>query len=330
MFCIAPFTHLVVLPDGTAHGCLCGWPSLPLGNVLESNLVDLWNGANATKLRASIQDGSFRHCLSCPLLSGHGDLIKETAPEKASWERIKCLKLDYDQTCNLTCRSCRTRPSSWWVDTSRVEKIHEAVVKSGILERTDTVYVTGAGDPLTPLSVYWDFLRNLTTIVPNNPPSVILHTNGLLLDEIRWEQLGDTRPLISQINVSFDAATPYTYKINRGGSWSKLMDNMRFVSSLNRKLVLFFVVQANNYREFPDFVKLANSLGATSAEILGLQNWMTYSNEDYAGRAVHAKSHPLNDDFLATLREAVEVDVRHILKSFVMLGDSYERASSLL
>jgi MoaA/NifB/PqqE/SkfB family radical SAM enzyme len=195
-------------------------------------------------------------------------------------------------------------------------------VKSGILKLTDTVYVTGAGDPLTPLSVYWEFLKNLTVIVPDNPPSVILHTNGLLLDEIRWNQLGDTRPLISQINVSFDAASQYTYKINRGGSWSKLLDNMKFAASLKRKLVLYFVVQANNYREFPEFVRIANSLGATSAEILGLENWLTYSKEDYAVRAVHAKTHPLNDDFREVLKEALAADVGHIVKPFVMLGDS--------
>jgi len=312
----------MVLPNGTAHGCLCGWPSLPLGNVLDSNLVDLWTGANAASLRASVLDGSFRHCPSCPLLPGPGGFIEENAPETISSVRVKLLKLDYDQTCNLTCSSCRTRHSSQWVNSSQVARIHDSVVKSGILKLTDTVYVTGAGDPLTPLSVYWEFLKNLTVIVPDNPPSVILHTNGLLLDEIRWNQLGDTRPLISQINVSFDAASQYTYKINRGGSWSKLLDNMKFAASLKRKLVLYFVVQANNYREFPEFVRIANSLGATSAEILGLENWLTYSKEDYAVRAVHAKTHPLNDDFREVLKEALAADVGHIVKPFVMLGDS--------
>lgn len=320
MFCIAPFTHLVVLPDGTAQGCLCGWPTLPLGNVLESNLVDLWDGANAEKLRASVSDGSFRHCAPCPLLPGPGGLVMEGQPGSISWNRIEVLKLDYDQTCNLTCPSCRSRHSSTWVDGAKIAKIHEAVVKSGILERSNKVYVTGAGDPLTPTSIYWEFLRTLPTLVPGNPPSVILHTNGLLLDSKRWDLLGDTRRLVCQINVSLDAATPETYQTNRGGSWTKLIDNLRFASDLKRDLVLFFVVQANNYREFPEFVALANDLGATGAELLGLQNWGTYESEDYKFRAVYVKTHPQYQDFQATLNKAVLFDRRGILKPFLMIG----------
>ena len=205
----------------------------------------------------------------------------------------------------------------------QVEKIHKSVIDSGILEHTDKVYVTGAGDPLTPTSIYWDFLRNLTMLAPHNTPSVILHTNGLLLDSQRWDLLGDTRPLVTQINVSLDAASSETYKTNRGGSWAKLMDNLRFASALKRDLVLFFVVQANNYREFPGFVRIANELGAASAELLGLQNWGTYSPEEYRVRAVHRKGHPEHEDFRRVLGEAVALDKGGILKPFLMLGAEF-------
>lgn len=280
---------------------------MPIGNVLDDNLVTIWKSPAVLKIRESIVDGSFRHCTSCPFLPGPGGPLTLGTTKTCPIERIGTLKLDYDQSCNLTCPSCRLVHSSKFVDRDKILKIHEAVLTSGALECTDQLYVTGAGDPFAS-ELYWNFLRNLPDLSPNPDLTIFLHTNGLLLDAEHWEALGPARDRVTHIGISIDAATPKTYALNRGASWHKLMTNFEFIANLRTRnlslmLGLYFVVQANNFLEMPKFTLFGLNHKANWISFSALRNWGTYSTKDYLNRAVHLPSHPQHDHFQKVLQD---------------------------
>lgn len=324
MYCPHPFSRLEIKADGRCYVCCEGWLPKSIGNVLDGNLLDIWNSHEVNEIRGSILDGSFRFCKACPYLpAGGGPVInRQISDVRPDHSRVDVLKLDYDQSCNLSCPSCRVVHSSEFVDVPKVKRIHEAVVNSGILNITNTLYVTGAGDPFAS-NLYWDFLQNLHLMdLSQNPRmKIFLHTNGLLFDEAHWENMGETRNRVTDVGISVDAATPATYKENRRASWNKLWRNIEFINRLQdqgRKITLgmFFTVQNNNFREVIPFTRLAFNHRASWISITALRNWGTYTDEDYARRAVHIPGHPNYEEFKKIINDPALKNPRIVLDSF--------------
>jgi len=305
MHCKNPFERLEIKSDGSAYCCCEGWLPKPLGNVLESDLISIWHGRAAREIRESIVDQSFRFCSACPYLPGPGGPVTSSPPDDLQAipsGRVRVLKLDYDLSCNLACPSCRVTHSKNFVDRNKVRRIYEVISWSEVLSVTDRLYVTGMGDPFASAH-YWDLLQNLPSLPELPKLEVFLHTNGLLLDDVHWMALGPTRDRVSEVGISVDAATPDTYRQNRGGSWDKLWDNISFVNRLQAQnggrpwLGFFFTVQANNYRELLPFVHLAKYHGARWMSVTALRNWGTFTREEYLARAVHLPGHPDHAEF---------------------------------
>jgi len=329
VYCVNPFTRLEVKGDGGVYCCCDDWLPHPLGNVLTGDdLLQIWEGDRLREIRRSVLGEDFSYCRSCPYLpepAGSWPLTREK-PRLPAPELVPVLKLDYDRTCNLTCRSCRLSSSLSSAETSRSRLIHEAVVRSGILARTSQLYVTGSGDPFaSPL--YYHFLQTLHQHSPHPDLTVFLHTNGLLLNRARWEKLGETRSRISGIGISVDAFLDKTYEIVRGGSWTRLQENIDLVNQLQSspetrsglpvQLGFFYVVQAVNFREVESFVEWAWKRGASWVSLSALRNWGTYSTAEYRSRAVHYPGHPDHEEFrraIARIRAAR--DPRVNLESF--------------
>jgi len=331
MFCPNPFTRMEIKADGSVYCCCEGWLPKPLGNVLDENLLQIWNGPAAREIRSSILDESFRHCKACPYLPGPGGPVtrepRPSDPRHLLSESVGTLKLDYDQTCNLTCPSCRVKHSRDFVDVPKVQKIHDAVVGSGILARTKMLYVTGAGDPFaSPL--YWNFLCNLEQYELAPHLEIFLHTNGLLLDYDHWMKMKHaTLSRVSEIGISVDAATAETYKFVRRASWSKLWNNVKFVNHLQQNpqhrtgktimLGMFYTVQAANFRELIPFVRLAWAHEVSWISVTALRNWGTFTKADYIQRAVHLPEHPDHEEFRRIISDPqLTCDPRIVMDKF--------------
>lgn len=79
------------------------------------------------------------------------------------------------------------------------------------------------------------------------------------------------------------------------------MDNLGWMSSCDIPLQLNFVIQANNFREIPSFVDLGSRANARKILFSSLDNWDTYSSEEYLKRAVHLPGHPLHENLIRIL-----------------------------
>ena len=306
MFCLLPFTELLLTSEGTARICCEAWMPTSIGNVLTTPIKDIWNGPIAQKIRLSIIDQSFSYCTKCPFL-----FSKLSSPTKHVNKpfQIKQLRLAYDPTCNLTCPSCRNTPlgpSNFPVpNTSQIT--HDALLESGILKDITYLGMAGYGDPFAS-SLYWQLLLDIPRINPK--VAIHLHTNGLLLSPEKWNELGKTTQQITGITISVDASCGTTYRINRKSSWSQLLNNIKFAASLVKKLQLNFVIQNNNFREMPDFVTMAWKYGASNVFFEPIGNWTNLSQTEYELQAVHLPSHPRHTEFLKILNSPIMQDPR--------------------
>jgi MoaA/NifB/PqqE/SkfB family radical SAM enzyme len=116
--------------------------------------------------------------------------------------------------------------------------------------------------------------------------------------------------------VSFDAATADTYhKIRVNGQWEMLLENVRWARNLidaqgtNTLLSSDFVVQLDNYKEIPEYVRLCHSLGIDKINFQKMWNWGTWPKDIFKEKNVYDLDHPNYTDLLAVFKQAnVDID----------------------
>lgn len=330
LICMQPFTWCEIHADGSVFACCPSWISEPLGNLLQTPFQDIWNGLVAQRLRQSVLDGTFGQCNHgrCPRLAGPVEPVmplKQVKPDSLRDLMLhgitrlpfgpRRINLCYDHRCNLACASCRRdflQPGKR--TQGRIRQI-EARVRHAIAPHVEEMTVSGFGDPFFSAS-YRLLLQDLDPEEFPRLHTIRLHTNGLLWDHGMWETMHRARELVRSAEISVDAASPSTYAINRrGGDFSRLLNNLAFIQTLNIPVKLSFVVQQNNYLEMPDFVALAHGFGF-EVYFSQLVNWGTFSEQDFASRSVHHQGHPEHADFVRILKRVAcldRVDVGNLL-----------------
>ncbi|HZD54524.1 MAG TPA: SPASM domain-containing protein [Woeseiaceae bacterium] len=317
-FCPQPFESFELRPDGDVHTCCPAWLPVPIGNFHRQTSEEIWNSAPAQAIRRSILDGSYRYCsrLHCPAIVNrrlprradlkdpyHRDIV---AKGRVRLERrpVRVL-MSQDRSCNLSCPSCRThlilaRKS----EQDRLNELFEEVFLP-LLRDARQVKITGSGDPFAS-GHYRHVLKRLSQ---RKFPQlrVQLQTNGLLLDQRAWEELG-LDGLVESVWVSIDAARPETYAVvRRGGSFDRLLENFAFLGALRRqgrirRLRLDFVVQALNFREMPEVVEIARAFGFDAIYFQMIRNWGTFTLAEFDGHLIGSPDHPSYGEFLEVLR----------------------------
>jgi hypothetical protein len=131
-----------------------------------------------------------------------------------------------------------------------------------------------------------------------------------MLTAKRWDKIKHLAPRISRLEISIDGASQETYEINRfPGKWDVLLENMQLISSLRKDgvipyLKLDYVVQKNNWREMSGFVDLGKLWYADAILFLPVNNWGTFTEEEYQARAVHLPSNIEHGVFVDYLRSS--------------------------
>lgn len=322
-FCRKPFEHFEVHGDGKVSLCCYSWLPYWAGKVDENHSVkEVFNSDMAQEIRRGIHDGSFRHCNHelCPLIQGNllenKEDVKGPRMRKIINENLvngldpDFYNLCYDESCNLSCPSCR-KNKILHTDGPLYEKkikIQEQIIKevfSGPHDRNCTVNVTGSGDPFGSKI----FRELLFSIDGKDFPKVNinLQTNGVMFTQKYWDKMVKIQDNINTVIVSFDASTEETYnKVRRGGNWDALQKNMEFISSLRergyiRYLRIDFVMQSLNYKEAPGAVLLAKKYHADRIFFSKIINWGTFNNKEFKQQAIWMDDHPEHNLFLEIL-----------------------------
>jgi MoaA/NifB/PqqE/SkfB family radical SAM enzyme len=327
LFCSKPFRWFEVTQVneiGEVYMCCPSWLDTSIGNLKYQSVEEVWNGKKAQELRRSILEGSFKYCNHslCPFLHTISEPVQKV--EDVRDEDLKLviekelvilpygpreINCSYDKSCNLSCPSCRTKIIIEKKHKKQIleiqRKIHNEALKGAQL-----LYITGSGDPFgSPFFRKW-----LQTMKREDMPRLKrlhIHTNAQLWTPKMWKTIPEEiQQMVKTAEISIDAASSEAYSINRrGGSFKKLLENLEFISTLHESIPMEWVgismvVQENNFREMPDFVRLGKrfNFGVYFSKLV---DWGTYPEEEFYRRAVHVPAHPKYSEFVNLLRDEI-------------------------
>lgn len=331
LFCSKPFTWFEVSRlepksrTGETFVCCPSWLFKPIGNLLDDSVEDVWNSAAAADIRRSILDGSFEYCNKklCSFLQSEtgpvqpADEVTDPLMRRAIDENLEVLPwgpleiiASHDRSCNLSCPSCRTQVIMEHDRRDDILTVQQKL-KDQALKGATYLHVTGSGDPFG--SPYLrGFLKTLDRKQMPALERIHLQSNGLLWTKPMWETIPeDVRALVRTAEISIDAASARTYAQNRrGGDFDRLLENLDFIASELRPrpiehMEISMVVQANNFREMADFVRLGKRFRMDRVSFHQLTNWDTFSLDEYRARSVHLSEHPGHRDFVAELSDPI-------------------------
>lgn len=337
VFCDVPFREIHTNVTGDVR--VCCYVERSIGNFHQNKLEDIWRSESAIEIRESIYDQSFRFCdkTFCSIAArartkaleddAVKDELKSLRDEFGLVPSLERVAVQHDDSCNLSCPSCRS--DLIYASKKRqaqIMEIQDEWLAGPVLSKAKLLTVSGNGDPFAS-NVYMDMLRKISA---ERYPDLHVHflTNGLLLTRKRWEELSNLHYAAHTISVSIDAAKADTYAtVRRGGSFSKLVENLEFVSELRRagkieSFVIKFVVSATNFREMPDFVRLGKRLGCDMVKFQLIVQFAHLSKQDYDELAIHQPQNRHYADFVDVLKDPIFDDPIVHMMNFHAFGDA--------
>lgn len=131
-FCILPWIHMHVWPNGNAMPCCIADSTQPFGNLKDNNIEEVWNSEKYKELRLAMLEGKkLDVCRRCYELEDstyiwtlrknhnhwfgekHFDLVEKTKADGSIDEfRMAYLDIRFSNICNMKCRSCGPELSS--------------------------------------------------------------------------------------------------------------------------------------------------------------------------------------------------------------------------
>lgn len=292
--CPKPFDTITIDKDGNCFACECsGWLPIVVGNLKVHSLKDIVNGERLKALQSSILDGTYANCDE-KLCS----YLLDIRPEKKTWTvkspltKLKHLRLGIDDSCNLSCPSCRKTKifEKRGIRLKARFKIADKIIDY-IKQNTDPimVHIGSDGDPFASL-VYRYFLK----LCPKKSNiSFSIQTNGLLIKKTynknKW--LFDR---LDTMGLSVDGCSKESYeKLRRGGDFEILKSNLEFLASIkkdhNFQVVFHCVVQKENVHQLEDYTHFAYKFSADKIWFNRIVDWKTY--EDFESQDVALKNH---------------------------------------
>lgn len=334
--CPTPFEQLDVLERST-HQCCASWLQQSAGDLSTTPWQEVWNSPAAQAVRASVLDGSYRFCnkTACPRIQANTlPEASELAGQSPFWAEViaagktaleqgpRIINLAYDRTCNLSCPSCRKEPFAADDATRERFAVMQETRILPMLKSAEIVFVTGSGDPFASKN----FRKLMAALTPEDYPDLRFQimTNGMLFTPRQWEAFPPLHGRIAILKISTDAATGPTHeKLRRGARWPVMLENMRFAGDLVAQgliehFEIVFTVQQDNYREMGDAVDMAKQMGATGIYFARITNWGTFTDAEYAEKAVFLPAHREHAEFLAAMQDP------RLRDPMVLLGDMVE------
>lgn len=293
-FCQQPFETLNLSP-GWQSNCCPNWhhPSRFVHGQL-TDIAAIWNHPTLQEFRQALLDGDDKFCKMCPFKASPMRRQAPTERDKAIMDEAPItLCMLTDETCNLTCPSCRVAHRRTPTPVSVQQMVDQ-------LPGVQLITLLLSGDPFASKHAM-DFL----TTGDHSLPHVIVWTNGLLIPK-HWHRI---KRKVTVVVMSIDAATQTTYeKVRRGGRWPDLLAALAYIQEVRERgeilqLQLNFVCQADNFREMPAFVDLGLEYKADLVQFAAIASWPHILPDEWARMNVGNPAHPEFSQLCETLQD---------------------------
>lgn len=310
MICSRPFKIAQFLYNGDCVTCCPAYmPNFSIGNILNRDFDEVWNSETAQKLRQSLMNNDYSMCdlNTCIQI----DAIDKSELPQYFEDDINKIKLPeeihmgWDFDCNVACITCRNNIIKNDEETLQKMKL----IEKGVLDACKTAklfYTSGNGDPFGS-SYARDLIKKVVQVNPDI--KFFIHTNGVLCSEKLCKEL-NIKDKITNAIFSIHAAHKETYdKIVRYGNFDKVIQNLEWISKLKKngqidKLYMAFVVHKLNYKDMPDFVRLAEKFDAL-ASFRYYRQWSKNTEYSYEDMAVFEENHPEHKQFVEILQDDI-------------------------
>jgi hypothetical protein len=318
--CHLPFERFDIGPNGDVLVCCGHWLPTTIGNFMNQPVHDVLNSPTAMAIRQSVTDGSYKYCnhLECGAMAQdtlprrdelqHPQTRKAVAERNYQLETVDEIMFAFDQTCNLSCPSCRTHVITEKVSQS-IEKARAVEEKLlPLLPGLRTLHINPAGE----LFGSKPSRRLLELINDERCPELRLDiiSNGTLFSREEWNKFPGIHNKVRSVRISIDAACKDTFeKIRRLGKYDVFLKNMRFlrelrVSGVLPQLKFSFTYQLDNFREMKAFVDFCDEMCADYAIFERLQN-IAFTDEEFRGKAIHSPDHRLYGEFIGVIKDPI-------------------------
>ena len=301
-FCPRPYDTVLIDKRGSCYLCECtSWLPQSAGNLNIQSLEDIINSKMSQELQGSIADGSYRYCNNkqCSWLLGK-DFRYFT--KDVPFKQIKNIRLAIDDSCNLSCPSCRTH-QIFERDKFKLRNRYQLADKiiKYVKEKSHTIniHLGSDGDPFASL-IYRYFIKSIKDLANVR---FSIQTNGLLIKKMYQRHLVLFKKL-DVLNISIDGATKQTYEsLRRGGSFEKIIENLEFITELDKKFKvrLHCVVQKKNYKEMYEYIKLGKKFNVDKIYFNKITDWNVLKN--FNEKAVWKDTHPEYQDFIKIVKD---------------------------
>jgi 2-polyprenyl-3-methyl-5-hydroxy-6-metoxy-1,4-benzoquinol methylase/wyosine [tRNA(Phe)-imidazoG37] synthetase (radical SAM superfamily) len=237
------------------------------------------------------------------------------------------LMMTHDNSCNISCPSCRTHTI---IATRKESMEYDRLVPVflGLVKDADRLIVSGSGDPFASKH----FRRLLRALAGKESEfygrvelpaafRINLMTNGLLFTRETYEEFG-LAGRIGIISLSMDSCEKESFeKIRRGSIWEDLVKAIEFIKTIRREndqlvLISYFTVQTANFRQIPSFIDFCRSHNFQHVQLNMIRNFGSLSPEEFARDNIGNPEHPEFDEFLEIMTSPKLAD------PFLILGNA--------
>jgi len=301
-FCMAPWIHMHVWPNGRAFPCCLADTKLDYGNTNTTTIADLWNSDLAKSLRRNmIEDKPSSACKRCYELesdanaytlrknmnykfSHHFNKVDETR-EDGSHDDVNFTYMDlrFSNLCNLSCRSCGpTFSTSWYddfikafgeVNPNDAEQKYIQLKNNPnflqelwpLLSTVEEVYWAG-GEPLV-TAEHWDIM-NYWIETGRAKDITINYTTNFTNLNYKKQSILDLWKHFKKVSVaaSLDASYDRAEYIRKGTIWQNIVNNRK--TMIEQVPDIYFeitpTVSMMNVLHIPDFHREWLELGLLS------------------------------------------------------------------
>lgn len=256
-FCIAPFTTLLLEPDGKIGACRHKGAEFPVGNILHQSFDEIWNGPFIKNWRAEFLAGKpqicstevkDRKCHHCP---SYNQLLQNADIHVHQTKKPLRIAFNFNGHCNLECNMCHI----WQKENGLYDKIKFWENIDPWIEDLEEVELL-SGEPFIQKDTY-----RLIEIISAKKPlarwTFTTNANWKLSEYIKSHL---DKIIVKNMIVSLDATTEETYsKIRKKGDFKKAIETIRQLQSYEKNrleqnlsplnLKVNFLFQKENWQE---------------------------------------------------------------------------------
>ena len=243
-----PWTHLHAYPDSTVHLCCMSDMDMPLGDLNDNTLEEIWHSEHMMTIRQKMIDGiALPECSKCYEQDKNGFMSGRVSANKHFGHHIaKAHSMDpefeivywdvrFSNLCNFRCRTCGPLFSSNWyqdyVELHQNSPNHSKVITANLdikecirhIPYVEQIYFAG-GEPLM-MAAHWEIIAELlkqgrtdVKLIYNTNFSQMKYKKMNVLD--MWKEFDSV-----SIGASLDGSGIRGEYIRKETVWGDILDN---------------------------------------------------------------------------------------------------------